>query len=214
MIWNRATVTGSFVNSNHYLSFPFQQPPEESGLGQRGPPPPSVLTPQHHLPPQGPHPPQPQQPQQAPAQSLPHHHVGLNGGVGFPSPLPSPLPNGPSTSSGIMQGGGGIGNPAIMSETVGGVKGVNHPPMGGGPGLNGAAGDDASSGYGSPDSLTLEDRWEGVGRGRKKPRTWTLLVQRGAGYKRHPELTLEECWMSFRHPQTPFLFGRGDLQSC
>ncbi|KAB7499178.1 hypothetical protein Anas_08331 [Armadillidium nasatum] len=127
-----------------------QQPPEESGISQRGPP-------SHHMTPSNPQPQQPPPTQPQPPSAQPHMG-GLNG-VGFPSPLPSPLPNGPSTSSGLIPGTGvGVAPPPIMGDNNNIVKGINHPPLGTGPGINGATGDDASSGYGSPDSLTLEDR--------------------------------------------------------
>ena len=105
-----------------------------------------------------------------------HQHMGING-VGFSGGLVT----GPSTSSNIVPGpansnmmtsvpgtsmpGPGPSSSSAHPHSTGneavklgpGGSGVSAGGGAAGGGMNGVA-DDASSGYGSPDSLTLEDR--------------------------------------------------------
>ncbi|XP_042881644.1 insulin gene enhancer protein ISL-3-like isoform X2 [Penaeus japonicus] len=133
-----------------------QQPPEESNMAQRGAAPPlgPTLPPQHH---------QQQQPQQQQQHQHPHQHqqqqmmmngLGLGGG-------------GPGTSGLHLPGGvsdRGLGDHHHLGEGGGGGgSGLKAPPPTSAPpqpnsSNHAAAADDASSGYGSPDSLTMEDR--------------------------------------------------------
>ncbi|KAK8385844.1 hypothetical protein O3P69_016546 [Scylla paramamosain] len=111
-----------------------QQPPEESGLAQRG------GTPTHGAA-------LPQQPAQ-------HHQMGMNG-----MSLGSGVSSGPGTSGMLLPTSlgdrGGLGEPQIgVGDGVLKAPAAPQQPNS----SNQAVADDASSGYGSPDSLTMEDR--------------------------------------------------------
>ncbi|XP_068235857.1 uncharacterized protein [Palaemon carinicauda] len=128
-----------------------QQPPEESGMAQRGVPSlgPNTLPQnqqQHHV-----H--QQQQPQQQQQQPPTQQQLNMNG-----MSLSGGLVTGPGTSGVLLPGDrGGLG------DHLGNEGGLKAPPAAGPQQPNSsnhqaAVADDASSGYGSPDSLTMEDR--------------------------------------------------------
>ncbi|XP_064109910.1 LIM/homeobox protein Lhx9-like isoform X3 [Macrobrachium nipponense] len=134
-----------------------QQPPEESGMAQRGAPAlgPNTLPQnqqQQHQHQQQQH--QQQQQQQPPPQQQ-QQQLNMNG-----MSLSGGMVSGPGTSGVLLpgdRGGGGLG------DHLGNDGALKAPPAAAPPQPNSsnhqaAVADDASSGYGSPDSLTMEDR--------------------------------------------------------